>query len=140
MAGLFAWNAGCWTWIVLLGFMMTGRAASDHEARDEEDIAAWLALIFVCTAAAASLAAIVLELAGARDGKGAIHYLLAASTVGGSWFAVGLAFTSHYAHMFFASDPARRPLRFPDGEATPQYWDFLYFAFTISVAAQTSDV
>ncbi|MBS0309160.1 MAG: DUF1345 domain-containing protein, partial [Proteobacteria bacterium] len=33
-----------------------------------------------------------------------------------------------------------RPLRFPDDEQTPDYWDFLYFSFTIAVAAQTSDV
>ncbi|MFX7731916.1 DUF1345 domain-containing protein, partial [Acinetobacter baumannii] len=30
--------------------------------------------------------------------------------------------------------------RFPDGIRNPGYWDFLYFAFTISVAVQTSDV
>ena len=34
-----------------------------------------------------------------------------------------------------------RPLRFPDATAgTPDDRDFLYFSFTIAVAAQTSDV
>jgi uncharacterized membrane protein len=32
------------------------------------------------------------------------------------------------------------PLRFADGERNPDYWDFHYFSFTISVAVQTSDV
>ena len=36
--------------------------------------------------------------------------------------------------------PALRPLKFPDDEQNPDYWDFLYFAFTIAVAVQTSDV
>ena len=31
-------------------------------------------------------------------------------------------------------------LGFPDRHLKPNYWDFLYFSFTISVAVQTSDV
>ena len=31
-------------------------------------------------------------------------------------------------------------MAFPDREPEPNYWDFLYFSFTIAVAAQTSDV
>jgi len=34
----------------------------------------------------------------------------------------------------------QRPLKFPDDELCPDYWDFLYFSFTIAVAAQTADV
>ena len=33
-----------------------------------------------------------------------------------------------------------RALRFPDRNPEPDYWDFLYFAFTIAVASQTADV
>jgi uncharacterized membrane protein len=58
----------------------------------------------------------------------------------GSWFAVGLAYTSHYAHVYYTSDAAVPPLVFPDAPKSPGYWDFLYFAFTISAAAATSDV
>ncbi len=29
---------------------------------------------------------------------------------------------------------------FPDHKLQPNYWDFLYFSFTIAVASQTSDV
>jgi uncharacterized membrane protein len=38
------------------------------------------------------------------------------------------------------SPASRRMLAFPDQEPNPDYWDFLYFSFTISVAVQTSDV
>jgi uncharacterized membrane protein len=32
-------------------------------------------------------------------------------------------------------------LRFPDDPPpTPDYWDFLYFSFTVAVTAQTSDI
>ena len=32
------------------------------------------------------------------------------------------------------------PLKFPGDTAQPDYWDFLYFSFTLSAAVQTSDV
>ena len=43
-------------------------------------------------------------------------------------------------HEEFASPPNRLPLRFPEELTSPSYIDFMYFAFTISVAVQTSDV
>ena len=36
--------------------------------------------------------------------------------------------------------PHEPPLRFPDEQLEPDYWDFLYFSFTIAVASQTADV
>ena len=143
-ASLIAWNATCWSWIVMMGAMMSRREARHIERISaEEDVGAWLALVFVCVAAGMSVAAIVMELARAHGGPrlySTFHGLLAAATVAGSWIAVGLAFTSHYAHLYYTSGAQARPLRFPDDPANPGYWDFLYFAFTISVAAQTSDV
>ena len=144
---LVAWNVACWSWNLLLAQMMSSRTpAARREAVGEEDFAAWFVLVFVCVAAGVSIAAIVLELAatpgGARSFTGA-QYALAGATVAGSWLAVGLAFASHYAHLYFSAPREGRPLRFPEELEPPQapgYWDFLYFAFTISVAAQTSDV
>ena len=61
-------------------------------------------------------------------------------TVLGSWFLVGALYTFHYAHMYYSSAANRLPLRFPEELQAPSYVDFMYFAFTISVAVQTSDV
>lgn len=143
-ASLIAWNATCWSWIAMMAAMMSRREARHiRRIAAEEDVGAWLALLVVCVAAGMSVAAIVVELARAHEGPriySTFHYLLAAATVTGSWVAVGLAFTSHYAHLYYTADAEARPLRFPDDPPNPGYWDFLYFAFTISVAAQTSDV
>jgi uncharacterized membrane protein len=49
-------------------------------------------------------------------------------------------FTFHYSRLYYTSPRQQRALKFPDEEAQPDYWDFLYFAFTIAVAAQTADV
>jgi uncharacterized membrane protein len=50
-------------------------------------------------------------------------------------------FSFHYAHLYFRAPQGTRPLRFPeDPQPDPDFWDFLYFSFTIAVAAQTSDI
>ena len=100
-------------------------------------------LVLVTVAAVASLGAIIVELATAGDAGGSdriIRYAFTASTVFGSWFLIGVTFTMHYARQFYSTDAAQPVLRFPEGEQNPDYWDFLYFAFTLSVAVQTSDV
>jgi uncharacterized membrane protein len=68
------------------------------------------------------------------------HYAMTVATVFGSWLLVGTLYTFHYARMFYTAKPDQRPLAFPENEANPNYWDFLYFSFTVAVAAQTSDV
>ena len=146
VSALLGWNAGCWGWIVMLAAMMSGKASArlrEAEAQGEEDVGAWLVLVFVSVAAVVSVVAIVAEVANHPGGARTftpLQYALAASTVVGSWFAVGMAYASHYAHLFYAAGKERPPLRFPGDPKDPEYWDFLYFAFTISVAAQTSDV
>ena len=69
------------------------------------------------------------------------RYVLAGSTLLGSWLMLNTLFSFHYAHMYFRAPADARPLRFPDNPPPlPDYWDFLYFSFTVAVAAQTSDV
>ena len=68
------------------------------------------------------------------------HYAFTGMTILGSWLLVSMLFTFHYARMFYRSPTNNRALAFPDAEENPDYWDFLYFSFTIAVAAQTSDV
>jgi len=143
-AGILAWNVACWSWIALMAWLMAHEDAKGrHEAGTPEDVGAWLVLVLICAASAVSIGAIVYELARAHDagsGHGSLHYLTAGATVAGSWLAVGIAFATHYAHLYYGADAARRPLRFPEEGAVPDYADFLYFSFTLSVAAQTSDV
>jgi len=97
----------------------------------------------LCVAAVSSLVAIVSQLSalpGLPQHEHAYHYLFVVLTLLGSWFLVGTIFCVHYAHLYYNDEALRPPLIFPDDQAPPDYWDFLYFSFTISVAAQTSDV
>jgi uncharacterized membrane protein len=141
---LIGWNVMIWSYLASVGWLMS---RVDHETvrtmAQQEDRTALAVLAIMSTAAVASIAAIVLELSSARSlavSERVFHYLLTGATIAGSWCLVGVLFTFHYAVIFYKSPPASRALGFPDHEAAPDYWDFLYFAFTISVAAQTSDV
>ncbi len=51
-----------------------------------------------------------------------------------------MIFCVHYARLFYTWDGKEPALRFAEGLTTPNYWDFLYFSFTIGVAVQTADV
>lgn len=104
---------------------------------------AGLVLLTVCIAAIASLAAVTLQLVSSRGLQGTalvVHYLYTGLTVAGSWLLIGCIFSLHYARLFYTGQNHEPPLRFADGERNPDYWDFHYFSFTISVAVQTSDV
>ncbi|MEE1865964.1 DUF1345 domain-containing protein [Pseudomonas auratipiscis] len=141
---LIGWNAGVWLYLVLILCLTLG--ASTEKVRKVagiEDENAGLVLFTVSIAAIASLAAVILQLAvGAKlaDGPTALQLAFTGFTVAGSWLLVGAIFSLHYAHLFYTAHEHTPLLRFTDGERSPDYWDFHYFSFTLSVAVQTSDV
>ncbi|MCP1496126.1 putative membrane protein [Pseudomonas migulae] len=141
---LFGWNAGVWTYLLLMLWLTARSKAPDVKRIAEvEDENAGVVLFLVCIAAIASLATIGFELAGSRDletTRKLLHYGFTALTVVGSWLLIGVIFSVHYARLFYTWDGKDPALRFAEGLTTPNYWDFLYFSFTISAAVQTSDV
>lgn len=141
---LVGWNIAVWIYLALV-LDLTLRAGADkvrHTAEVEDENAA-LVLFLVSIAAVASLAAVTLQLAGSKDLHGPaliLHYAYTGLTVAGSWLLIGTIFSLHYARLFYTCDGKEPLLRFADGERHPDFWDFHYFSFTISVAVQTSDV
>jgi uncharacterized membrane protein len=141
---LIAWNAAVWSYLIV---MMRVISRADHrEVRaiaDKQDENAGLILATLVVAAVLSLTAIFFELSQLADAQGSERfwrYVLTVLTLFGSWLLVGVLFCFHYAHLYYRCAPKPLPLKFPDDEKEPDYWDFLYFSFTISVAVQTSDI
>jgi len=59
-----------------------------------------------------------------------------------AWAFSNLVYALHYAHMFYTAEADgtdRGGLDVP-GTGEPDYWDFLYFAYTLGMTFQTSDV
>lgn len=143
---LLAWNAFSWAYMIQVWIMMV-RADDKHFERlaQQTDERAHVVLSLVCGAAVMSLLAIFLELARVGNEVGTTREAglwLTAATVVGSWLLVPTAFALHYAHMYYSPRPsgAMAPLVFPEPDCRPDYWDFLYFSFTIAAAAQTAEI
>ena len=141
---LIGWNVTVWLYLCLMAWlMMRASHVRVRNIAEHEDKSAIVILSIMSIAAMVSIAAIILELSGIKELSLAdrlAHYAFTGVTVFGSWCLVATLFTFHYARIYYNSPAERRALSFPDKEENPNYWDFLYFSFTIAVAAQTSDV
>ena len=87
-------------------------------------------------ASGASLLIVVLQLAGGGD-RGVMGGLLAILAILLSWYYVHLLFAQDYAHEYWMEEAG---LVFPGGDGTPEFSEFLYFAFTVGMTFQVSDV
>lgn len=140
---LMAWNIMVWSYLLLMGWLML---RADHarviKIANQEDEQGAIILAMFSIATVASLVAILLELSakGLATDVRLLSYLLTGATIFGSWMFIGVLFTFHYSRMYYLSPENARTLKFPDNEQRPDYWDFLYFSFTIAVAVQTADV
>jgi uncharacterized membrane protein len=140
---LVSWNGAVTLFLVWVFVWMSNCSAEQLYIRyKEEDESAVIILGTVVCAALLSLVAIVALLSTVRQVQGfdrALHVGLAALTVVSSWMLVPTMFTLHYADEFYSATEDERPLLFPQ-TSRPVFWDFAYFAFTISAACQTADV
>ena len=142
---LIGWNVAVWLYLALVGWMMV---RADHHllrrvAKAQAESAATV-MALVSAASVASLAGVVFELTAANlpGVRHALpHVALALVTVVGAWLLIPTVFALTYASLFCREAPGHG-LVFPPGDAhfRPDYFDFLYFAFTIAVASQTADV
>jgi len=58
-----------------------------------------------------------------------------------AWLFSNMVYALHYAHLFYSRDEKGRDaggIGFPSDDE-PDYWDFIYFAFTLGMTFQTSD-
>lgn len=158
-----AWDLGALTYLALSFAMMArphdAKTLSRKSAELDEGRGVMLALSVL--GATAAMVTVWLEMQAAQHDKGlalGLRLAFIAGTVAICWTFVHTVFTLHYAHEFYGFDGgrgegdepgqerkgAKRSLRggllFPGGDKTPDYWDFVHFAFVIGVANQTADV
>jgi uncharacterized membrane protein len=143
---IIGWNVGAVLYLALAAHMMLGATSERMRARAErEDEGKIVVLALVIVAALMSLGALAAQLASAKDFLGELRYAhvaLAVLTILTSWALIQTMFAVHYAHEYYISGDDRQPgrgLNFP-GEPTPDYSDFLYFAYVIGTSSQTADV
>ncbi|MFP2237291.1 DUF1345 domain-containing protein [Pseudescherichia vulneris] len=142
---LISWNVLAWLYLIFIWFRMVRTDVKDiPRIAKVQDQSAALVLGLVIVACMASIVAILGELSALHSLIGTpriLHVTLTATTLIVSWALLPSSFAMHYAHhhyLHLRHDVT--PMIFPEKPAEPDYWDFLYFAFTIAVASQTADV
>jgi uncharacterized membrane protein len=137
------WNAGAlamgllaW-WLILRASPeeTRRRAAADDPGRHVVWVIVILASGFSLFATTVVLREARLRAPEARD----LFVALCVAAVAGAWMLTHTAYTLRYAHLYYRDDDGEGGLCFP-GECVPDYADFAYFAFTIGMCFQVSDV
>ena len=143
-AALIGWNTAGLV-LMALSWNLIARAdahATQRLAGSEDPGRTFVYVIVLLTSAAGLLAATVLVRVAhkvAPDLAQAVA-LLCLTTVALAWAITHTGFTLRYAHLFYREDSEGvGGATFP-GEHPPTYFDFAYFAFTIGMCFQVSDV
>jgi uncharacterized membrane protein len=148
---IVAWDIGATFTLVLLYFGLRNCSASHMRViAARQDAGKWAVLILTLIAATVSSIAIASEMPLVKDAQGLLQWartLFMIYTIVLSWAFIQVIFALHYARDYYSllsiNDPDRGrhegAIAFP-GELAPRYGDFLYFAFTIGMTFQVSDV
>ena len=94
-----------------------------------------LLLVFAFIIVTVLLVTIAMELSAA----GKPSALLIVGTLILAWLFSNTIYALHYAHLYHGEKPVGHGLSFA-GKAEPDYWDFVYFACTLGMTFQTSDI
>ena len=118
-----------------------GNATAERMRRyaDENDANRAVLLAFSGTILIVVLVAVAKELQGKTD---LVAILISVATLVLAWLFSNMVYTLHYAHLFYSDGEDGKDaggLDFPSCDE-PDYWDFAYFAFTLGMTFQTSDV
>jgi uncharacterized membrane protein len=121
--------------IPLLG---TREAAVIHDQASRNDANRALLLAITGIVMTVLLIAIAAETVGHNPQPFTKTLIIA--TLALAWLFSNTVYALHYAHLVYSHpDGGCTGLEFPD-TAQPVYWDFIYFAFTLGMTFQTSDV
>ena len=134
---LLGWCGAALMHMGLTAFAMT-RASPETIRRRAEQLDEGEAAVLggSLVAAVASLGGGTWYLVLRHSGASPAEVALAIATIAISWLFVQTLFAVRYAHEYWQQDGG---LNFP-GKEPPDFSDFLYFAFTMGMTFQTSDV
>lgn len=157
-AALVAWDLAMACWLALAALSMARANAAETLviSQHAEPSSRNMLLVAIATSLIALWASVVLA---SRNGdrtpiEQVIHVAIGVLAVALAWLMLHTQYALHYAQTYYdelasdttstASDaiavvPFRKGLAFPDAEIV-DYWDFIYYSFTIAMCYQTSDV
>jgi uncharacterized membrane protein len=143
-AMLVGWDTACLVALALSWAIIgTGNARSCRDRAGAEDPGRTLVYVIVVLSSAISVLAAAALVRGARhlpsDLRDATIALCLVS-VALAWTMTHTAFVFRYAHLYYREDEEGVGGVLLPGDHAPAYADFAYFAFTIGMCFQVSDV
>jgi uncharacterized membrane protein len=124
--------------LLILGLLRRGEASQMREASRRNDANRVVLLFITVVVMIAILVAVYKELQGKND-TAAIALVIATLTL--AWLFANVVYALHYAHLYYLDGEDGKDqggLQFTNCDE-PDYWDFLYFSFTMGMTFQTSD-
>jgi uncharacterized membrane protein len=148
---LLGFNAGAVVYLALLAVMISGADASEVRAHARRATTGRIrVLVGALLAGGFGIGAVVFVLRAAS--KHVANYrtdlVLSAVTIFAAWLVLQCVFSLYYAQAYYrpALDPSAPGQADADaggvqfaGPEAPDYWDFVYFSFTIGTCYATSD-
>lgn len=124
--------------LVSLWPLLDDKTADMRRTAERNDANRSALLVLTALVMAVILVTVASELSAERVDKDRVLIII---TLAAAWLFSNIAYALHYAHLFYTQDEGKdaRGLDFPTGDA-PDYWDFIYFAFTLGMTFQTADV
>lgn len=135
----------CLSYMLMTGVLvrrMTAAMLRRHADLDDEGMMVIVPIAF--GSVAISLVAILLTIRDPQSGI-ALRPALALASVPLGWAMIHTVMAFHYASIWYGRHPdgrEKRNLGFPGlgPDQDAMIWDFLYYSFTLGMAAQTADV
>jgi uncharacterized membrane protein len=137
------WDAGsfsvlCFIWV----FILTGdstRTSCRAAAADPGRTVVWILVLMASTFSLFSAAFVMRHAHRIDPERGTLLLGLSLIAVGTAWSLTHTSYTLRYAHLYYRDEGGVGGLVFP-GDRPPDDFDFAYFAYTIGMCFQVSDV
>ena len=140
---LVGWDVAVGLYLILAFWMTAHSTVADiHRQYLLQDEGGFAILVLTIVSAAASVGAVFewIEMATRAETFSMHGLALMLLTIALSWAFIHTMFALHYAHEYYAEHhPEGRGLIFPR-DHEPDYWDFVYLAFSIGTATSVHRV
>lgn len=146
---LLAWDIGV---LFLLGviLMMMKKADAEHtmhraQIQEPSNMGTLTLTVLISVASMVAVAFMLNDGAHWKEEPANFHLGLCTVAIFAAWFLLHTFFALHYARLYYdelddgSTNGYKGGLEFPGGQLA-DYWDFMYYSFTIAMCYQTSDV
>lgn len=140
-AALIGFDGGAVLFLLSCTGLLGREADQMRETARRNDANRAVLLAITGIVSAVVLVAIGVELAQRGETR-PVDIALIIGTLLAAWLFSNMVYTLHYAHLYYSSREDGGDcggLDFP-GTVEPDYWDFIYFGFTLGMTFQTSDI